>query len=256
MITYTYTFPLLHSKYFTPFIYSMLRALGNTTKRTARLATTRRLASTNIQLPGPSRSVSEGQNTNNSGPSSDQITSPGASSSQAIIASPPPPPSISHSGETQAHPFAGAKEYAENQELLQSGNPNLKQNLNHLDGAGDKAGSGQSNLPALPQTPVQDASRVTAYATPPFDTHHFYVELERSFAPDIAKSLMRATRALLVDRIGRVRREALSSKDLENVMSYTTFTSSHVPCYNNVNVGSGVNIASVFVQSCFIGGEE
>ena len=60
---------------------------------------------------------------------------------------------------------------------------------------------------------------VHTYATPPFDTHHFYVELERSFSPDIAKSLMRATRALLVDRIGRVRREALSSKDLENVMS-------------------------------------
>ena len=55
------------------------------------------------------------------------------------------------------------------------------------------------------------------YSSPPFDTHKFFVALERSFEPPTARSLMRATRALLVDRIGRVRNEALSTKDLENV---------------------------------------
>lgn len=55
------------------------------------------------------------------------------------------------------------------------------------------------------------------YSSPPFHTHKFFVALERSFEPSTARSLMRATRALLVDRIGRVRNEALSTKDLENV---------------------------------------
>ena len=55
------------------------------------------------------------------------------------------------------------------------------------------------------------------YSSPPFHTHKFFVALEKSFEPPTARSLMRATRALLVDRIGRVRKEALSTKDLENV---------------------------------------
>lgn len=54
------------------------------------------------------------------------------------------------------------------------------------------------------------------YSSPPFDTHKFFVALEKSFEPPTARSLMRATRALLVDRTGRVRNEALSTKDLEN----------------------------------------
>lgn len=55
------------------------------------------------------------------------------------------------------------------------------------------------------------------YSSPPFHTHRFFVALEKSFEPPTARSLMRATRALLVDRVGRVRNEALSTKDLENV---------------------------------------
>lgn len=62
------------------------------------------------------------------------------------------------------------------------------------------------------------------YAHPPFDTHQFFSVLEKTFATSTARSLMRATRALLVDRIGRVRREALTVKDLESVsvISITT----------------------------------
>ena len=55
------------------------------------------------------------------------------------------------------------------------------------------------------------------YASPPFNTHSFFTALEKTFPEPTARSLMRATRALLVDRIGRVRREALSTKDLDNV---------------------------------------
>ncbi|KAI0346758.1 hypothetical protein BDW22DRAFT_1341747 [Trametopsis cervina] len=67
-----------------------------------------------------------------------------------------------------------------------------------------------TNLPS-PQAP-----KISSYNHPPFDTHRFFAALEKTFPTPTARSLMRATRALLVDRIGRVRREALTVKDLES----------------------------------------
>ena len=58
------------------------------------------------------------------------------------------------------------------------------------------------------------------YAHPPFDTHRFFAALEMTFATPTARNLMRATCALLTDRIGRVRKEALTVKDLESVSDY------------------------------------
>lgn len=63
-----------------------------------------------------------------------------------------------------------------------------------------------------------------SYTNPPFDTHGFFKALEKSFPTPTAQSLMRATRALLVDRIGKVRRDALTVKDLDNVCTITTIT--------------------------------
>ena len=74
-----------------------------------------------------------------------------------------------------------------------------------------------SSLPAPPQSTHPTPAHPNTYANPPFDTHRFFVALEKTFPTSTARSLMRATRALLVDRIGRVRREALSVKDLDNV---------------------------------------
>ena len=68
------------------------------------------------------------------------------------------------------------------------------------------------NLPVPVPTYMQPA-----YTPPPFHTHAFYAALEKTFPPSTARHLMRATRALLVDRIGRVRREAVTHKDLDNV---------------------------------------
>ena len=75
-------------------------------------------------------------------------------------------------------------------------------------------------LPHLPTTPP-------SHTTPPFNTHKFVRALEGSdptsnsstpiFPTPIARNLMRATRALLVDRIGRVKRDALTVQDLESV---------------------------------------
>ncbi|RXW25217.1 hypothetical protein EST38_g558 [Candolleomyces aberdarensis] len=55
-----------------------------------------------------------------------------------------------------------------------------------------------------------------SYTSPPFNTHAFFAALEKTFPESTARSLMRATRALLVDRVGRVRREGLTVKDLSN----------------------------------------
>lgn len=87
-------------------------------------------------------------------------------------------------------------------------------------------GNGASDSHAIPlNAPPQSGSKLPnpqqvrhqQYANPPFHTHLFFVALEKSFPTETARSLMRATRALLVDRIGRVNREALTNKDLESV---------------------------------------
>ncbi|KAG9317542.1 hypothetical protein JVU11DRAFT_1748 [Chiua virens] len=65
----------------------------------------------------------------------------------------------------------------------------------------DKSGPPVPTSPRLPPLP---------YTAPPFHTHAFFRALEGSFPTPTARSLMRATRALLVDRIGRVKRDGLT----------------------------------------------
>ena len=69
-----------------------------------------------------------------------------------------------------------------------------------------------SNLP-IPRP----AQKSPVYSRPPFHTHSFFAALEKSFPTPIARNLMRATRALLTDRVNRVRRDGLTMKDLDNV---------------------------------------
>jgi len=68
-----------------------------------------------------------------------------------------------------------------------------------------------SKLPTPQNTPGSQL-----YAHSPFNTYKFFSELEKTFATPTARGLMRASRALLLDRTGRVKREALSGKDLES----------------------------------------
>lgn len=98
-----------------------------------------------------------------------------------------------------------------------------------------RSGHGYSDLnpPPASSPPPEDASSLPttlsgpparayqpdpqqSYAAPPFHTHAFVSALEKSFPTPTARSLMRATRALLVDRIDRVRREGLTVKDVDN----------------------------------------
>jgi hypothetical protein len=72
----------------------------------------------------------------------------------------------------------------------------------------------------------------------PFHTHVFFTALEKTFPSPVARTLMAATRGLLVDRILRIRRESLINKDLDNVrqrylfldVSHCLIASISIPC--------------------------
>ncbi|KAG7449285.1 uncharacterized protein BT62DRAFT_886986 [Guyanagaster necrorhizus] len=66
------------------------------------------------------------------------------------------------------------------------------------------------------ESPSVPSKEGPVYSQPPFHTHAFFTVLEKTFPTPTARGLMRATRALLVDRVGRVRREGLTAKDLDN----------------------------------------
>ncbi|KAI0751338.1 hypothetical protein C8Q80DRAFT_568175 [Daedaleopsis nitida] len=54
------------------------------------------------------------------------------------------------------------------------------------------------------------------HASPPFDTHKFFKVLSYTHTTPVARSIMRATRAILIDRIGRVKKDGLTTQDLES----------------------------------------
>ena len=84
----------------------------------------------------------------------------------------------------------------------------------------DAPNAGTTGPPSGPSPPVPSRAHMNiapTYSNPPFHTHRFVTALEKTFPTPTARSLMRATRALLVDRVGRVKREGLAVGDLENV---------------------------------------
>lgn len=84
----------------------------------------------------------------------------------------------------------------------------------------DAPNAGTTGAPSGPSPPVPSRAHINiapTYSNPLFHTHRFVTALEKTFPTPTARSLMPATRALLVDRVGRVKREGLTVKDLENV---------------------------------------
>ncbi len=100
------------------------------------------------------------------------------------------------------------------------GDPNESHSISLYPNSNDPQSSSfsSSSPPALvdPST-VKAPPHTTTYQRTPFDTHAFLSVLEKTFPTPTARSLMRATRALLVDRIGKVKRDGLTYKDLDNV---------------------------------------
>jgi len=93
----------------------------------------------------------------------------------------------------------------------------LYPNSNNNDPQPTSPSSSSSSPPALidPST-LKAPLHMSTYQSPPFDTHAVLSVLEKTFPTPTARSLMRATRALLVDRIGKVKRDGLTYKDLDN----------------------------------------
>ncbi|KAG6855125.1 hypothetical protein C0991_006054 [Blastosporella zonata] len=81
--------------------------------------------------------------------------------------------------------------------------------------AHDQPSTGISPISSVPSHEFAHNPPPT-YSNPPFHTHSFFLALEKTFPEPTARGLMRATRALLVDRIGKVRRDGLTVKDLDN----------------------------------------
>lgn len=74
----------------------------------------------------------------------------------------------------------------------------------------------------LPSTVIQPTGPPPVHVNP-FHTHVFFTALEKTFPSPVARTLMAATRGLLVDRILRIRRESLINKDLDNVRQQYLF---------------------------------
>lgn len=109
----------------------------------------------------------------------------------------------------------------------------------------DPRQGGNSNPPdQVPGVPSTEVSRVPTYSNPPFHTHAFFTALEKTFPTPTARSLMRATRALLVDRVGKVRREGLTVKDLDNVRNNCLRLSFYI---------LPIVTASLSISCCFVG---
>lgn len=132
-------------------------------------------------------------------------------SNQLFTSSPPPPPPPPPSNTTQAS--TSAPDPPPPPPPPESEAPNssppvpVSPSLEHPHGSPEP----QSDLPSLHHLGSSN------YGNPPFDTYRFFSELEKAFPTPTARNLMRATRALLVDRVGRVKREGLTVKDLESV---------------------------------------
>ncbi|KAG8755247.1 hypothetical protein FRC14_004226 [Serendipita sp. 396] len=94
-------------------------------------------------------------------------------------------------------------------------------------GPQDPSLSSQSTTPTGENLPsnailIRDPEYSEPHITP-FHTYKFFTALEQTFPTPIARTLMRSTRGLLVDRILRIRRDALDLKDLDNEAIFASF---------------------------------
>jgi hypothetical protein len=101
------------------------------------------------------------------------------------------------------------------------GNPNESRSMSLSSNPSDHQSSSPSTSSTSPPALINPSTvnappHTSTYQNPPFNTHAFFSVLEKTFPKQTARSLMRATRALLVDRIGKVKRDGLTYKDLDN----------------------------------------
>jgi len=166
------------------------------------------------QFPRLSRSLSTEVNSATLPTSVHPISHRNAHTSPSIIE---PSPSLS------VDPAASPISLVHPKDPIRTNLDNAGSSKGATDTGGTSRFSGASDGPPTPH--IEGSSNLPSYSRPPFHTHQFFVALEKTFPTPTARSLMRATRALLVDRVGRVRREGLTAKDLDNVRNSSTSTS-------------------------------
>ncbi|KAI0786380.1 hypothetical protein C8Q75DRAFT_808370 [Abortiporus biennis] len=138
---------------------------------------------------------------------------PGSSSVEISLAHPLDPGGAKPSSNTTA---TGQSDSQQNQSSSPPPPPSVPPSEPSIDDAQTTTPVLVHPTPSTSKLPSPHQPPAIRYASPLFDTHRFFTALEKSFPTETARSLMRATRALGVDRVGRVKREALTVKDLES----------------------------------------
>lgn len=147
-------------------------------------------------------------------------------SSQATVS---PRPSIqpasglagsSISSTTSQHPHAQLEEISKpEQSIAQAQSP--QSFISPAPNPGSSSSSGTNTGGDIPPNAIlirdpQLSSDPLLHITP-FHTYRLFTALEKTFATPVARTLMKSVRGLLVDRMLKIRRDALDVKDLDNV---------------------------------------
>jgi hypothetical protein len=135
------------------------------------------------------------------------------SSTSASIVTASSPPTVESPRSGQTLPAPPPTQTAQSTQPIHSSQPTQSDHFSKLVQSAHSAQTTPNEHPTADDAILQ----TTSYAQPPFRTHRVFTALERSFPPSTARSIMRATLSLLVDRMDNVKRTSLTRKDLENV---------------------------------------
>ncbi|KAF8076313.1 hypothetical protein FPV67DRAFT_1444998 [Lyophyllum atratum] len=121
--------------------------------------------------------------------------------------------SLSHPKDSSGNSQSSSQSFSTGDGSEPSSAPGSSRSGSHF--SQDQPLSAISPISSVPSTEIAH-SHAPTYSSPPFHTHAFFAALEKTFPTPTARSLMRATRALLVDRVNKVRREGLTVQDVDN----------------------------------------
>ncbi|KIM23717.1 hypothetical protein M408DRAFT_332206 [Serendipita vermifera MAFF 305830] len=138
-------------------------------------------------------------------------------SSQATVSPGPPlqPPSGPSTAAGAAGPSSSTSSQHPHAQLEES------QKLDQNAASGQTSTSGESDLGSTTGIPsnailIRDPRLDSLPQITPFHTYNLFTALEKTFPTPVARTLMKSVRGLLVDRMLKIRRDALDVKDLDN----------------------------------------
>lgn len=132
------------------------------------------------------------------------------SSQASVLPIPPSQPAAASSSTSSQHPHA---QLAESQKTDQ--NASQMQNSQQFT-LGDSNSQPNTDIPSNAIL-IRDPQLDSLPQITPFHTYQLFTALEKTFPTPVARTLMKSVRGLLVDRMLKIRRDALDVKDLDNV---------------------------------------